>query len=183
MQSNRNKNKADRQSDDRRLLLRIVQEAYEMPTWNGTNLRASLARVPVEAAVYRPRGGRRCIAEIVVHCAYWKYAIRRQISGEKRGSFALAGSNWFRLPAVLSREQWTEYRELLDEQHRLLCQAIEKSPRNWRYLSPGDQPIVRKIFGLAIHDAYHTGQIHMLKKLWKRSNVTTSSRNNSISST
>jgi uncharacterized damage-inducible protein DinB len=156
-------------ADDRALLLQIVQEAYQLPTWNGTNLRASLGRVPAAAAAWRPAEGKRSIADIVVHCAYWKYAIRRQIRGDKRGSFGFAGSNWFRLPDLLTAAEWADYLGLLDEQHRELCGAIAESPRPLRYASAGSRAVVRKIFGLAIHDAYHTGQVHLLKKQWKRS--------------
>lgn len=30
--------------------------------------------------------------------AYWKYAVWRRLTGSKRGSFALEGSNWFPRP-------------------------------------------------------------------------------------
>lgn len=154
--------------DDRSLLIQMTQEAFHLPTWNGTNLQSSLRRVSAATAEWLPPGGRRCIAEIVVHCAYWKYALRRQLRGDQRGSFGLPGSNWFRIQRPLSPPAWAEYLELLDDQHRRLCAAIAETPLTLRLSSAASRDVVRKIFGLAIHDAYHTGQVQMIRKLWKR---------------
>ena len=71
-------------------------------------------------AAWRPHPNRHSIAENVVHCAYWKYAVRRRLCGEKRGSFPLKGSNWFALPEPLSEASWREFTALLESQHRLL---------------------------------------------------------------
>lgn len=161
-------NKAHSAADQRELLLQIVEEAYRLPTWNGTNLRASLQRIPWAAAAWRPERGKRSIADIVAHCAYWKYAIARRLSDGPRGSFPLRGSNWVRYPQPLTAETWRELLELLDRQHAVLCDAIREYPRNLSYADAPRRDAVRKILGLAIHDAYHTGQVHLLKKMWKR---------------
>lgn len=155
-------------ADDRVLLARIVEESYRLPTWNGTNLRSALRRVTPEQAAWHPPGGRRSIAEIVLHCAYWKYAIRRQLTGGKTGTFGRAGSNWFAIEKPLTRPIWSDYLRLLGQQHVDLVEAINGAPKALRFGSASAQPVVRKIFGLAIHDAYHTGQIQLIKKLYIR---------------
>jgi hypothetical protein len=152
------------EGDGRRLLLRIVEEAYDRPTWNGTNLRSTLVRVTPAVAGWRPRSGRRSIAEIVLHCAYWKYALRRRLTGERRGGFALKGTNWFEVPGRLTPQRWDECVALLDQEHRKLCEALRVT-----HYSPGaDGALSRKVFGLAMHDAYHTGQIRLIRALCKR---------------
>ena len=84
------------------LLLRILDEGYEKKAWHGPNLKGSIRGLSAEQAAWRPYPGRHSIAENVVHCAYWKYAVRRRLRGDKRGSFALKGSNWFAIPSPLS---------------------------------------------------------------------------------
>src|SRR6185503_12219164 len=79
-------------------LLAIVDQAYDRPSWHGTNLKGSIRRVTATIAAWRPGPNRHNIWEIVVHAAYWKYAVRRRLTGEARGSFPLKGSNWFRRP-------------------------------------------------------------------------------------
>jgi hypothetical protein len=162
------KKSATRPVDQRDLLLQIVEEAYRLPTWNGTNLRASLQRIPWNAAAWRPPRGRRSIADIVAHCAYWKYAIARGLSDGPRGSFPLKGSNWVRLNQPFDTDAWKSLLDLLDQQHARLCEAIREYPSRLALNHAAGQKAVRKIFGLAIHDAYHTGQVHLIKKMWKR---------------
>ena len=85
-----------------RLLLRMLEQAFDRKSWHGPNLRGSIRGVSASDAAWRPADGRHSIAEQVLHAAYWKYVVRRKLTGEKRGSFALPGSNWFSVPATLS---------------------------------------------------------------------------------
>jgi hypothetical protein len=97
--------------------------------WHGTNLRGSLRRVSAAEAAFRPQPARHNIWELALHCAYWKYTVRRRLLGEKRGSFPLAGSNFFRRPEGAPRDaDWKRDVALLDETHRRLR---ERSPL-WR---------------------------------------------------
>ncbi len=121
-------------------------------------------------AALRPGSARHNIWEIVVHAAYWKYVVRRRLSGEKRGSFALKGSNWFNRPADRSEAAWRADVALLDEEHRKLrefvsaisVEELDRSPRGSRS-SPR-----RLITGSALHDVYHAGQIQLTKKLLRK---------------
>jgi hypothetical protein len=154
---------------DRSLLLRWVEEGFSRKAWHGPNLRGAIRRVDAAQASWRPAGGRHNIAEIVVHCAYWKYAVRRRIRGDKRGSFALKGSNWFALPGNLSQAQWRDYVRLLDAEHEALMQAVAEA--SWgdlcRTKSGPGKSIAAHVYGVAMHDVYHAGQIQTLKALYK----------------
>jgi uncharacterized damage-inducible protein DinB len=149
------------------LLLRVLDDAYDGKSWHGPNLRGTLRRMPVEQAMWRPRPGRRCIAEIVLHVAYWKYAVRRRLRGEKRGSFPLKGSNWFALPDKLPEEAWKGYVRQLDEQHQALRQAVASLPAGELSARPRGSKLdhAKVIYGVAAHDVYHTGQIRLLKAM------------------
>lgn len=106
------------------LLLRIIDEGYERKTWHGPNLKGSLRGLTAEQAAWRPAPGRHNIWEIAVHAAYWKYAVRRRLIGEKRGSFPIKGSNWFALPEGASAEAWRADLRLLEQTHRSLRAAV-----------------------------------------------------------
>ena len=143
------------------VLLAAIDEAYERKSWHGTNLRGSLRRVNAAEALWRPAPGRHNIWELAVHAAYWKYTVRRRLSGEKRGSFPLKGSDWFAAPDHADDGAWRDVRALLDEQHRLLRTSIAA-------LTPKalDDPKTRHtITGIAAHDLYHTGQIQLVRRL------------------
>jgi hypothetical protein len=83
--------------------LAALDEAFDRKAWHGTNLRGSVRGLDARDAAWRPGRGRHNIWELVVHAAYWKYTVRRRLTGEKRGSFPLPGSNWFTRPERGSR--------------------------------------------------------------------------------
>jgi hypothetical protein len=136
-----------------------IDEAFEKKAWHGPNLKGSIRGLDAKTVAWRPAEGRHNIAEIVVHAAYWKYAVRRRLLGEPRGSFPLAGSNWF----ARQGDTWAADVRLLVEQHRLLRDAIESLPAARLPAEPTG--VWRLIRGAAAHDVYHAGQIRLLKKL------------------
>jgi hypothetical protein len=141
--------------------LALIDEAYDRKAWHGTTLRGSLRGVTAAQAAWRPGKGRHNIWEIAVHAAYWKYAVARRLTGARRGSFALKGSNWLDAPDPPTETQWREVLTLLGVQHRQLRGIIEG-------LDPADlsaKPRAFLVRGIAAHDLYHAGQIQLLKRL------------------
>jgi hypothetical protein len=151
------------------LLLRLVDASYEKKAWQGPNLRGSLRGVTAKQAAWRPSPGRHNIWELVLHAAYWKYAVRRMLTGERRGAFPVKGSNWFALPVTPTEQAWRGDLALLDREHRRLRKAVAslsgsqlaKKPRGSKY-STGNL-----VYGVASHDVYHTGQVQLMKRLWR----------------
>jgi hypothetical protein len=142
----------------RELLIDGIDEGYLRKAWHGPTLRGALRGVAVEQALWRPAPERHNIWELAVHCAYWKYAVRRKLTGESRGSFPRAGSNWFALPEPTARN-WRADLELLGDEHRALRDTVASLPES------RVRRAVRLIRGAAYHDVYHAGQIQLLKKL------------------
>ena len=156
----------------RDVLLRALDEAYDRRSWHGTNLRGSIRGLTPDDAAWRPGPRRHNIWELVVHAAYWKYAVRRRLLGEKRGSFPLDGSNWFARPLAGEPRatQWRRDLRLLADQHRALRAAVAGLPEtSWARRAPrsafDNQSLVT---GAAAHDLYHAGQIQLLKRLRRR---------------
>ena len=149
------------------IALRLIDQGYNRKAWHGPNLRGSIRRVDARTAAWRPDPKRRCIYEIVVHTAYWKYAVRRRLLGEKRGSFEFKGSNWFPMPPNYSESDWHSAVRLLDQNHRLLKEAVASfDPRDLFKRFPGSKYFpIDQIQGIAAHDIYHAGQIQLLKRL------------------
>jgi len=157
------------------LLLGLLDEAFERKAWHGPNLRGSLRGVSAAEAARRPAPDRHCIWEFAVHCAYWKYAVRRRLAGEKRGSFALQGSNWFRRPDAGLRgtgldTAWRDDVALLVAEHRKLREVVSAlSSVDFDRRSKGSrQTNLTLVRGIANHDLYHAGQIQLLKRLIPR---------------
>jgi hypothetical protein len=142
-------------------LLTLLDEAFEKKSWHGTNLRGSIRGMSAARAAWRPAPARHNIWEIVVHAAYWKYAVRRKLTGAKRGSFTLPGANWFERSGAPDSAAWKKDVALLVAEHKALRQAVTELPPAARR----DPAMLRLIRGVAAHDLYHAGQIQLLKRL------------------
>jgi len=107
------------------------------------------------------------IWELALHTAYWKYAVWRRLTGEKRGRFGRAGSNWPKLPQVQDASAWRDDVKFLKDEHAALRALVaglsptklsaRSATRRWRNSE--------LIHGVAAHDLYHAGQIQLLKRL------------------
>jgi hypothetical protein len=152
---------------DIQLLLRLLDEAYSVKTWHGPNLKGSLRGLAAATAAWRPGPNRHNIWEIAVHAGYWKYVVRRRLLGEKRGSFALKGSNWFARPQELSDRAWKSDLALLDQEHATLKEAVAGLNPALLIFTPAGSKVsnLALISGIANHDVYHAGQIQLLKRL------------------
>ena len=151
--------------DSANLVLTLLDEAYEKKTWHGPNLKQSIKGVIAKQAAWRPGPGRHNIWEVMLHAAYWKYAVRRRIEGGTRGSFVLKGSNFFARPekGQLHEATWRADKKLLEREHRALRLTVAKLLRTSRNVK-----FLNQLYGVAFHDIYHAGQIRLLRRLMKR---------------
>ena len=148
------------------LLIDILDQAYDRKAWHGPNLKGAIRGLSEAEAGWRPAEGRHNIWEIAVHAAYWKYVVRRRLTGEKRGSFPVRGSNWFVRPAA-GQNSWNDDIRLLEQAHRALRDAILAIPDQVLVQTPAGSKVsnAAMIYGISSHDLYHAGQIQLLKRL------------------
>ena len=153
--------------------LNLIARTLEPPrgrAWHGgpTPLGA-LRGVSAATARWRPTPGRHSIWALTLHVSYWKYAVRRQLLGAALPGFPRRPANFPAVPKPAGERAWAMDRALLAEEHQLLLETIEdfpetmlpRSPRGRGHWTWGDL-----ILGITLHDAYHAGQIQMLKRLW-----------------
>jgi uncharacterized damage-inducible protein DinB len=148
------------------LILTQLDEAYDRRSWHGANLRGSIRGVTAATAVWRPARGRHNIHELVVHAAYWKYAVRRRFTGEPRASFPLDGSNWF-VRERADERTWRNDLQLLGESHRQLRAVVSELDDRQLARTPRGSLVSNRaiLTGIIAHDLYHAGQIQLLKRL------------------
>ena len=153
-----------------RLLLEVFDQAYTAPSWHGTPLKGTIRGITARQALWRPGPKRHNIWDLVLHTAYWKCMVRRRLLRDPNIAFPRDGANFPALPAKPNETAWKRDRALLDEQHRLLHDAIARlqpaqlTRRGWQ----SKWPIKAEIYGIASHDLYHAGQIQILKRLMKQ---------------
>ncbi len=157
------------------LILNLLDQAFDRKAWHGTNLKGSLRRMTVAEAAWRPAEGRHNPWEVAVHCAYWKYAVWRRLTGIKRGSFPLKGSNWFERPGDSSDLEavWKSDLALLSVMHSRLREAVAGLRAKDLLTIPEGSRVTNTamLTGIAAHDLYHAGQIQLLKRLYLTANT------------
>jgi uncharacterized damage-inducible protein DinB len=153
------------------LLVEAIQPRSGRQGWHGGPTPIGAVRgVTAEQARWKPAPRRKSIWVLTLHIAYWKYAVRRLLDGSERGAFPRRPSNWPELPEQADERSWAADVALLRAEHERLVQAasavdptlLSRRPptsRRWTY---GELMV-----GVAMHDAYHTGQIQLLKRLWQ----------------
>ena len=151
-----------------RLLLDLLDEAFDKKSWHGPNLRGSIRGVTAAQASWRPAPGRHNIWELTLHAAYWKYVVRRRITGEKRGSFVLEGSNFFERPVEQTETAWKHDVGILVAEHGALRRAVAQLSSGSREAASKWRSTLHLIRGAAAHDLYHAGQIRLLRRLESR---------------
>ena len=148
------------------ILLALLDEGYDKTSWHGPNLRGALRGLKEPEIDWRPAPGRHSVRELAIHAAYWKYRVRRRLTGDEEAVFALPGSDWFKRERGRS---WAQELALLADEHKRLRTAVT-SLSNRRI----NQPLLSNgataaylIRGIAAHDLYHAGQIRMLRRLMR----------------
>jgi uncharacterized damage-inducible protein DinB len=137
--------------------------------WHGPTVQGALRGVTAVQARWSPAPGRHSIWELVLHIAYWNYAVRRHLeSGVPR--FPRSPANWPALPEPADPRAWARDRALLASEHAALARAIKRLPaRRWSRVPEAGRKWTfgEMIVGIVAHDVYHGGQISMLKRLWR----------------
>lgn len=135
--------------------------------WHGASIREALAGVTAAQAAARPIPNAHTIWEIVHHMMAWATEVEARLG---RAARALAGdADW---PPVTKTDAaaWNAARDALAQAHVRLRGTIREFPPSRlgdSVRSPADATsgsFYVMLHGLAQHDAYHTGQIAILKK-------------------
>jgi len=118
--------------------------------------------VTAAQASARPMNKAHMIGELVLHIAAWRNIVRRRIAGEK---FEVSTQDdW--PPFAGDPAAWKAALSGLTKSHQTLLAGLAKLPasRIDKPAVPGGSSCYVQLMGIAQHDAYHAGQISMLKK-------------------
>ncbi|NBD23228.1 DinB family protein [Paenibacillus glycinis] len=147
------------------LLLRGWDYAYGQEDWYPP-LSDALNGLTAEQAHWRPEGGHvNTVRETVQHLIFYKERLLKRLTGEERAyPEGVTNDDTFAVPAA-SQADWNDALDRL----RAIHAGIRAQLAGWT-----EEDFERKLptttFGnwahsLAMHDAYHTGQIIMVRKL------------------
>lgn len=137
--------------------------------YGGAGIPGCLRGVNAEQAAWKPGPDRPGIWELTLHIAYWKYAVRRKLTGGPTGAFPHA-ADWPPIPDPASESNWKKDRRLLRDQHRALADVVQTlSSRSLDRPPDVETKWTRDdlVMGVIMHDMYHVGQIQYVKRLYR----------------
>jgi uncharacterized damage-inducible protein DinB len=145
---------------------RIADQAVKMfsgGAWHGPSVLEVLADIDANVAAAHPIPGAHSIWELVLHLIATQAVLLRRIRGESAG--LKVEDFWPAVPPA-SESAWAETVERLNRQEAELRQAISAFPeeRLEGRLTAEGSSAYNNFHGHVQHNAYHAGQIGLLKK-------------------
>jgi uncharacterized damage-inducible protein DinB len=141
-----------------------IERSVSGPMWHGPALADLVSDVTAPQAAERVIPGAHSIWELVLHVTSWTEIARERLIGSAKAD-PTPEEDW---PPVTdtSAEAWRAAVERLKEAHRELAADIAKlSDSDLIGRVPGkDHIVLVMVHGIVEHDAYHGGQIAILKK-------------------
>ena len=141
-----------------------LRRGYDGEAWHGPSLRDLLAGVSATQAAARPIAGAHTIWELVLHATAWTEIARERLAGSAKGD-PTPEEDW---PPVrdTSADAWRSALERLKEAHRELAAEVARMDDSTLIgRVPGkDHSVLVMMHGIIEHDAYHGGQIAILKR-------------------
>ena len=150
-------------------LIETVKRSFDGHAWHGPALADALADVTAEEAMYRPAESVHSIWEIALHAAAWAGEVANRLDGNPPGE--PAAGDW---PEIDLDAGWEDAVQLIFNARDDLLAAIRDQSEEDLDLpvGTGEDPALGTGFtrygmvvGLTQHNAYHGGQIVILKKL------------------
>lgn len=133
-----------------------LRRAWDGNPWHGSSLSAILAGVTAAGAASRPIPSAHTIWELTLHMAAWAGEVTRRLGGAEPAE--PVEGDWPPMPPEPTETEWVGARLRLAEAHAEVTGTVAARAG----LSDLEAHTVN---GLLQHDAYHAGQVALLKKL------------------
>lgn len=149
-----------------------LRRGHERGAWHGPSVQEVLDGVTAATAAAHAIPGAHSIWELVLHITAWRGEVVRRLDGGEPGQ--PPEGDW---PPVgdTSEAAWAEARRRLDDSYRRLAAAVARFAESKLDESVGRKPpdpalgtvgsYYVMLHGIAQHDAYHMGQVAILRKV------------------
>jgi uncharacterized damage-inducible protein DinB len=155
-------------------LISDLDRGHAGDPWHGPSRAAVLSDVSAEEAGWRPPGGAHSIWELVLHMTGWTGEMASRLRGAPPK--LPAAGDWPAVPSAVTDAEWKRALQALEVAHGELVgalRAMDPATLGEQMSKARDAPLGTGVTyrtmlrGVAQHDAYHTGQIAILKKLYR----------------
>ena len=142
----------------------LMQSLYNGSPWIDVNLRDSLSGITAAEAARKLSPQMNSIWEILHHLIKWRQNVLKRIQGKV---MTTPSHNYFEPVSDQSEKAWQKSLQLLEKsQHEWIWLLSNFSSADFKTIYPVNRlNYYEHIHGIIQHDAYHLGQINLLKKL------------------
>ncbi|HET6323917.1 MAG TPA: DinB family protein [Planctomycetaceae bacterium] len=145
-------------------IVKLSRHTFDGTPWYGTALCKLLTDVSAEAAAAHPIPGTHSIWQEVLHAITWRQVAIRLLNGEQVADVS-EEQNWPQGPAPSAAAWRQTLDELAQTQVSLEAAAGNLTDERLSEKAPGKPfSFYVLLHGIIQHDAYHAGQIALLKK-------------------
>ena len=143
-------------------LIHHLNSVFYGPAWHGDALFPTLKNLPFPKISLHNSEGYSAWG-ILLHCAYWKHQVLLKLDPDC-GSFDRHPEDFPKIPLERSFESWLADLDFLEENHRLLVDAVQEMAEDRFPFTPsgGSFNLVGYILGAGAHDVYHTAHLRNL---------------------
>jgi uncharacterized damage-inducible protein DinB len=151
-------------------LIQQIEATQAGEPWYGTSRARLLEGLTAAEAAAHPIAGGRSIWELVLHMIAWTREVTRRLQGQPAAE--PVEGDWPAVPAATA-QAWDAAQTELEAAHAGLLAAVAAMPEaQWRQIvGESREPalgtgvdVAGMLVGLAQHDAYHTGQVVMVRR-------------------
>lgn len=149
-----------------------LRRSVECEAWYGPSLMEALAGIDHAVATRRPAPQVHSIWEIVLHTIGWMDEVRARLSGQFHAE--PVEGDWPQPPETPDEEAWMQTNERLWHTWQELADTIRTFPAARWAERMGEERVpelgtgltaAATLHGLAQHNAYHAGQIMLLRRM------------------
>lgn len=146
-------------------IVELLTEVFEKESWQAP-LTASLDGLTARQAAWTPAGLRNSIWMIVNHLSLWKEYYAGRLAGEPPRPSGWAEKVDWQPISDTSDEAWqAALSRLQSAQNHFLAAMKKRSDEDLERPLPGGKTPMYHVQAMAPHDAYHCGQIRLLRAL------------------
>lgn len=140
-----------------------LKRAYEGEAWHGPSLMEALSGVDAATAAARPLPKAHNIWQLVLHVANWNEVFLKRMDG---GALQLSPEEDFPAVTDTSEAAWKAALEKLKASHKNLEKRVSGADPSFleRRVPGKDYNFRFMVHGIVQHEAYHAGQMSILKK-------------------
>lgn len=149
-------------------LTKLLNDHFNGNPWIDVTIIGEIKKLSAKQAAYKP-AGLNSVWEIVNHMLAWRKALIGRVKGKP---VKYSDDNFFRLVKNKTPEAWKRTIEELKKSQKVIITFLKKQKDELlETVSPtSGYTYYELVEAILIHDAYHTGQIVLIKKLYSINN-------------